>query len=271
MSGSKSYSPIHKFAAHANVSGMKAYRELEERARRDPDKFWGDLAHSELSWFSQPSTTLEWDPPRAKWFSQGRINACYNCVDLHLTNGRKGKTAILWEGEPGDERTITYEELHVLVSRFANALKHLGCSANDRAIIYMPMVPELAIALLACARLGVIHSVVFGGFSAEALRARIQDLDARIVITADGGWRRGKEVRLKSAVDEALEGLAHVRHVVVFQRTGSDINMKHGRDIWWHDAEVAATLNPATSGPCDAVELDSEHPLFVLYTSGTTG
>jgi acetyl-CoA synthetase len=157
------------------------------------------------------------------------------------------------------------------VSRFANTLKHLGLQTSDRVVIYMPMIPELAIALLACARLGIIHSVVFGGFSAEALRARIQDLDARLVITADGGWRRGKEVRLKSAVDEALEGLAHVRNVVVFRRTAEHVEMKHGRDIWWHDAEAAAATNPATAGDCEAVALDSEHPLFVLYTSGTTG
>lgn len=250
---------------------MEAYRELYERARQNPERFWGDLAHSELSWFSQPARTLEWDPPFAKWFSQGRINACYNCVDRHLTDGRKNKPAIVWEGEPGDQRTISYEQLHVLVSRFANALKHLGLRANDRAVIYMPMIPELAVAMLACARLGVIHSVVFGGFSAEALRARIQDLDARIVITADGGWRRGKEVRLKAAVDEALDGLAHVREVIVYRRTGSNIDLKPGRDIWWHDAEAAGVTDPATAVHCEPVELDAEHPLYVLYTSGTTG
>ncbi|MBV8898073.1 MAG: acetate--CoA ligase [Acidobacteriaceae bacterium] len=271
MSEVKTYIPDAEFASRANVSGMEAYRDLYERARANPERFWGDLAHAELAWFKQPSATLAWDPPFAKWFPEGRINACYNCVDRHLTNGRKTKPAILWEGEPGDQRTITYEQLHALVSRFANALKHLGLETGDRAIIYMPMVPELAIAVLACARLGIIHSVVFGGFSAEALRARIQDLDARVVITADGGWRRGKEVRLKAAVDEALDGLAHVRNVIVHQRTGSAIDMKHGRDLWWHDAESAAAANPATADTCEAVQLDAEHPLYVLYTSGTTG
>jgi acetyl-CoA synthetase len=271
MSEVKTYSPGADFASRANVSGIEAYRELYERARHDPEHFWGDLAQNELAWFCQPSMILEWDPPFAKWFSEGRINACYNCVDRHLREGRKSKPAILWEGEPGDQRTITYEQLHGLVSRFANALKHLGLKTGDRAIIYMPMIPELAIAVLACARLGVIHSVVFGGFSSEALRARIQDMDARVVITADGGWRRGKEVRLKSAVDEALEGSPHVRSVIVYRRTGSVIEMKHGRDVWWHDAEAAAATNPATAGHCEAVQLDSEHPLFVLYTSGTTG
>src|SRR5579884_12123 len=272
MSESKTYPPSHAFASRDNVSGMEAYREMYARARHDPGRFWGDLAHSELSWFTQPLKTLEWDPPFAKWFSGGRINACYNCVDRHLTDGRKAKPAILWEGEPaGDQRSITYEELHHLVTRFANALRHLGLRVNDRVIIYMPMIPELAVAMLACARLGIIHSVVFGGFSAEALRARIQDLDARLVITADGGWRRGKEVRLKAAVDEALEGLAHVRNVVVYRRTGSAIDMKNGRDIWWHDAEAAAASTPATTDPCEPAKLDAEHPLYVLYTSGTTG
>ena len=271
MSESTSYQPNNDFVSAANVSGMDAYRALYEQARTDPGKFWGDLAHSELSWFTQPSSTLIWDPPFAKWFAEGRINACYNCVDRHLTDGRKDKPAIIWEGEPGDQRIITYQQLHQLVSRFANALRHLGLGVSDRAVIYMPMVPELAVAVLACARLGVIHSVVFGGFSAEALRARVVDLDARVVITADGGWRRGKEVRLKPAVDEALEGLAHVSNVIVFRRTGSDIDMRHGRDIWWHDVEAAASVNPAVAGDCPAVQLDAEHPLFVLYTSGTTG
>jgi acetyl-CoA synthetase len=271
MSESKTYSPSPEFASRANVSGMDAYRALYDKARHDPAHFWEELAHSELTWFGQPSTVFEWDPPFAKWFSGGRINACYNCVDRHAEGPRKTKTAILWEGEPGEQRIITYGELQTLVSRFANALRHMGLRTNDRVVIYMPMVPELAIAVLACARLGVIHSVVFGGFSAEALRARIEDLDARLVITADGGWRRGKEVRLKAAVDEAIEGSPHVRDVIVCRRTGSDIDMRHGRDIWWHDAETAAATNPATTDPCPAVSLDAEQPLFVLYTSGTTG
>ena len=174
------------------------------KQRQTPERFWGDLATKELTWFRPFGRTLEWDPPHARWFVGGKINAAYNCVDRHLHTHRKTKPAIVWEGEPGDRRTLTYEDLHHEVCRFANTLIHLGCRLGDRAVIYMPMVPELPIAVLACARLGVTHSVVFGGFSAEALKLRIQDLEASVVITADGGWRRGKEVPLKGAVDEAL-------------------------------------------------------------------
>ena len=188
----------------------------------------------------------------------------YNCLDRHLAE-RGNKYAIIWEGEPGDERKITYRGLHKLVCQFANVLKERGYKAGDRAVIYMPMVPELPVAMLACARIGVTHSVVFGGFSAEALKARIQDLGATLVITADGGWRRGKEVPLKSAVDEALEECPDVKDVIVYQRTGSEIPMREGRDHWWHDLEKNA------GAECPAVPLDSEHPLFALYTSGTTG
>ena len=186
-------------------------------------------------------------------------------MDRHLSTDRRTKPALIWEGEPGDQRIITYEELHRLVCRFANVLKRLGHKSGDRAVIYMPMVPELAIAVLACARLGITHSVVFGGFSAEALKARIQDLDAVVVITADGGWRRGKEVRLKPAVDEALTDCPNVRNVLVHKRTGSAIPMQDRRDIWWQEAEKQETDS------CQAEQLDSEHPLYVLYTSGTTG
>ncbi|MGH9582405.1 MAG: AMP-binding protein, partial [Bryobacteraceae bacterium] len=201
MSEPKTYPPSEQFAAQANVNSMEAYRDLYDRARRDPRTFWGELAKNELSWFEPFSKTLEWDPPFAKWFTGGKINACYNCIDRHLSTPRKTKPALIWEGEPGDVRIITYEELHRLVSRFAAVLKRLGYRPGDRAVIYMPMIPELPVAMLACARLGITHSVVFGGFSAEALRARIQDLGAMFVVTADGGWRRGKEVRLKGTVD----------------------------------------------------------------------
>ncbi len=219
MSDLQSYAPGAEFVSRAQVKGMEGYRELYDRARRDPERFWRDLANSELTWFRPFSKTLEWDPPFAKWFTGGRINACYNCVDRHVRAGRGKKPALIWEGEPGDQRIITYEELQRLVSRFATVLKRLGYKAGDRAIIYMPMIPELPIAMLACARLGITHSVVFGGFSAEALKARIQDLNAWVVITADGGWRRGKEVRLKQAVDEAVEGCPDVRNVIVCRRT----------------------------------------------------
>ncbi len=265
MSESKTYPPSEQFAAQANVKSMEAYRDLYDRAQRDPETFWAGLAKSELAWFQPFAKTLEWNPPFAKWFTGGKLNVCYNCLDRHLQT-RASKPALIWEGEPGDSRIISYQELHTLVVRFANVLKGLGYKTGDRAIIYMPMIPELPIAMLACARLGIIHSVVFGGFSAEALKARIRDLDAMLVVTADGGWRRGREVRLKATVDEALNDCAQVRHSIVCRRTGSDIPMKAGRDLWWHDLDAREQ-----SESCDAAALDSEHPLYVLYTSGTTG
>ncbi|HXF11752.1 MAG TPA: acetate--CoA ligase [Terriglobales bacterium] len=274
MSESKTYTPPSEFASRAQVKSIEGYRELYDRARENPEKFWSELALEELSWFRPFSKGLEWDPPFAKWFTGGRINACYNCVDRHASGARRTKPAILWEGEPGDQRIITYEELHRLVSRFATVLKRRGYKSGDRAIIYMPMVPELPIAMLACARLGITHSVVFGGFSAEALKARILDLNAWVVITADGGWRRGKEVRLKDAVDEALLECPDVRDVIVYKRTGSAIPMKPGRDLWWHEQDEQLSDAPPLEHKaerCEAQDLDSEHPLYVLYTSGTTG
>jgi acetyl-CoA synthetase len=265
MSQSATYAPAPEFAANANVKGLEEYRALYERAAQRPEEFWGELAEKELFWFEKWSHVFEWDPPFAKWFAGGKINAAYNCLDRHLEMGRKDKVAILWEGEPGDQRAITYGELHRLVVRFASVLKSRGYKAGDRAILYMPMIPELPVAMLACARLGVTHSVVFGGFSAEALKARIQDLGATVVITADGGWRRGKEVKLKAAVDEALLECPDVRDVIVYRRTGSELPMKEGRDLWWHE------LDRTASDDCPAEQLDAEHPLYVLYTSGTTG
>ena len=266
MSQSAAYAPSSEFVRNAHVQGMEGYRALYERARQDPQSFWGELAERELHWFQKWNTVLDWsNPPFAKWFSGAKTNVSYNCIDRHLKGARRDKAAIIFEGEPGDRRTITYGELHSLVCRLANVLKSRGFKAGDRSIIYMPMIPEAAIAMLACARLGITHSVVFGGFSAEALKARIQDLDARLVITADGGWRRGKEVRLKPAVDEALEDCPNVRDVIVYRRTSSSIPMKEGRDHWWHE------LHEGVSDDCPAESLDSEHPLYVLYTSGTTG
>jgi acetyl-CoA synthetase len=268
MSNVTTYPPSNDFVKHAHVQGLEAYRALYERAKADPEKFWSDLAQQELAWFKPFTKGLEWNSPFAKWFTGGKINASYNCLDRHIEAGYGAKTAIVFEGEPGDERIISYRELHRLVCRFATALKQLGYKAGDRAIVYMPMIPELPIALLACARLGITHSVVFGGFSAEALKARTQDLDATLVITADAGWRRGKEVPLKGAVDESLEECPHVRHVIVCKRTGTSIPMKAGRDLWWHELDQKLD---ADAEKCPAEPLDSEHPLFVLYTSGTTG
>ena len=244
---------------------MEGYRALYDAALNDPDAFWADVAEREIHWFEKWSKVTEWNPPSVQWFVGAKTNVSYNCLDRHLTTARKNKVAFLWEGEPGEQRAITYQELHRLVVRFASVLKSRGFKQGDRAIIYMPMIPELPIAMLACTRLGIVHSVVFGGFSAEALKARIQDLGATLVITADGGYRRGKEIKLKPAVDEALDDCPEVRDCIVYRRTGSDTPMKDGRDLWWH------TLDETATEDCPAVPLDSEHPLYVLYTSGTTG
>src|SRR5437868_11704176 len=248
MSTSNVYPPSAEFVSRANVQGMEGYRELYRRAAEKPEEFWGELAEKELFWFRKWSHTFEWNPPFAEWFVGGKTNVSYNCLDRHLATHRTNKVAILWEGEPGDQRQISYQELHRLVCRFANVLKGRGLKAGDRAIIYMGMVPELPIALLACARLGVTHSVVFGGFSAEALKARIQDLQAEAVITCDGAWRRGKEVRLKDAADESLTDCPSVKNVIVYRRTGEEIAMQEGREHRWHD------LNTGGSDVCPAEE-----------------
>jgi acetyl-CoA synthetase len=265
MTEASVYQPSAEFAKHARVKGIEGYRELYQKALDHPEEFWGELAAEELFWYEKWSHVFEWKPPFVKWFVGGKTNASYNCLDRHLGTPRRNKVAIVWEGEPGDHRLISYQELHRLVCRFANVLKGRGLKTGDRAIIYMGMVPELPIAMLACARLGVIHSVVFGGFSAEALKTRIQDLGAQVVVTADGAWRRGKEVRLKDAVDEAVADCPSVRDVIVLRRTGGRVSMQPGRDHWWHDLEEGISEN------CPAQALDSEHPLYVLYTSGTTG
>jgi len=269
MSTTALYEPSASFSSKAHVKNIEEYRELFRQARQDPDAFWADVATREIHWFQKWTEVLKWEPPNAQWFVGAKTNVSYNCLDRHVHSHRKNKVAILWEGEPGEERAITYQELLRLVSRFANVLKSRGYKAGDRAILYMPMIPELPVAMLACARLGIIHSVVFGGFSAEALKARILDLGATVVITSDGGYRRGKEVKLKIAVDEAVVECPAVRDVICYKRTGSETVMQAGRDSWWHDLDAALTGPEAEH--CPAVHLDSEHPLFVLYTSGTTG
>ncbi len=263
---SELYSPSEQFKSKANVSGMEAYKALFDQAKKNSEGFWADLAEEHIHWFKRWDTTLDSsDAPHYKWFVGGKTNMAYNCLDRHLETWRKNRAAIIWEGEPGDQQILTYQELARRVRKFANVLKDLGYQAGDRAIIYMPMIPELPIAMLACARLGVIHSVVFGGFSAEALKTRILDLDATLVITADGGYRRGKTVPLKGAVDDALKDCPGVQHSIVYRRTGDEITMAEGRD---HDWEV---LEKDASEDCPPAELDAEHPLYVLYTSGTTG
>ncbi|MBA4187476.1 MAG: acetate--CoA ligase [Planctomycetaceae bacterium] len=258
------FPPSADFVA-ASLVDAKERDRLAEWAKRDPDAFWAEQAKS-LHWTKPWTQVLDWsNAPHAKWFVGGQLNASENCLDRHLTGPRKNKAAIIFEGEPGDTRTLTYQQLHREVCKFANALKLLGVGKGDRVTIYMPMVPEAAIAMLACARIGAMHSVVFGGFSADAVADRNNDAKSKIIITADGGWRRGKVVPLKANVDAALEKSPTVEKCIVLNRCNTAVEMKHGRDLWWHD------LMAAGSQHCPAEPLDSEHPLFILYTSGSTG
>ncbi len=261
---SRTFPPDEEFAAQAHLSSMAQYREMYARSVEDPEAFWGEIA-SELHWYTRPQKVLEWKPPHARWFLGGTTNLSYNCLDRHLSTARRNKAAIVWEGEPGDTRTLTYHQLHREVCRFANVLKKLGVRAGDRVAIYMGMVPEIAIALLACARIGATHTVIFGGFAAEAVRDRVNDARATLIVTCDGAWRRGQVVPLKQIVDAAVTQCPSVRHVVVCKRTGERVNMEPGRDHYWHE------VVDAVSAECHATPVDSEHPLFILYTSGSTG
>ena len=264
MQESRLFPPSEEFLNGCEINSMEAYQELYDRAAADPVKFWGDLAKEELHWFQDFDQTLEWKEPYAQWFLGGTTNVSYNCLDRNLeTNG--DKIAIIWEGEPGDIRTFTYKELHSEVCRLANAFKKAGVEKGDVVSIYMPMVPELAFAMLACARIGAVHSVIFAGFSAESIADRNNDASAKIQLTADGGYRRGKVLALKSIVDEALEKSPTVETCLVLNRTDSEVSMKEGRDIWWHE------LLESVDDNCPAEPLDSESPLFILYTSGSTG
>lgn len=256
-----SYPPAPEFAEQANAT-VELYREAEN----DRLAFWGKQAER-LSWDTPFTEVLDWsDAPFAKWFVGGKINVAYNCVDRHVEAGNGDRVAIHWEGEPvGDSRTLTYAELKDEVCKAANALTDLGLTAGDRVAIYMPMVPEAIVAMLACARLGVMHSVVFAGFSSSALRARIEDAEAKLVITTDGQYRRGKAASLKNAVDEAVEGQDSIEHVLVVRRTGIDVDWTDGRDLWWHETVDGASTEHTPEA------FDAEHPLFLLYTSGTTG
>src|SRR5215218_5154183 len=259
------FPPPPEFAARAHVKSLEELEALRREASEAPEAFWARVAEAELHWFRKWDAVLKWEPPHAEWFVGGKINAAYNCLDRHLQTWRRNKAAIVWEGEPGEQRTLTYGQLHREVSRFANVLKRAGVAKGDRVALYMPLVPELAVAMLACARIGATHSVIFGGFASQALIDRINDAGCKLVVTADGGYRRGAEVRLKEIVDEALKKTPTVKGCIVLRRTGSRIHMEMGRDYWWHEVVQAVPEE------CPAEELDSEHPLYILYTSGTTG
>ncbi len=263
----RSFKPSSDFTREANWNKRTTseYRKLGEK---NPTKFWAKMAKENVDWFTPWKKVLDWKPPFAKWFVGAKTNVSYNCLDRHLEGPnawRKNKAAIIWEGEPGDTRVITYSELHKEVCRFANVLKSQGVKKGDRVCLYMPMIPELAIAMLACTRIGAPHSIVFGGFSSEALSDRINDAEAKLVVTADGGYRKGAAFGLKELVDAALLKSPCVEKVVVVERTKQTVGMKSGRDLWWHEVMEDA------SSHCPPAKLDAEHPLFILYTSGTTG
>jgi acetyl-CoA synthetase len=260
------FPPSAEFSQKATIKGLEAYQQLYDRAQADPQKFWADLATQELHWFQPWDTVLDWsNPPFAQWFVNGKTNLSYNCLDRHLET-RPDKPAIVWEGEPGDSLTLTYARLHQQVCKFANVLKQLGVKKGDVVGLYMPMIPEAAIAMLACTRIGAPHTVVFGGFSAEALRDRLIDGQVKVVVTADGGWRKDAIVPLKTQVDKALSHPnVPVEKVLVVKRTAQEIVMKDGQDFWWHDLETEASTE------CPAEPMDSEDLLFILYTSGSTG
>src|SRR3954470_14208643 len=258
------FKPSRPFAREARIGSFEEYQRLHRESIAKPDKFWAREAR-ELTWQTPWKKVLEWKAPFAKWFIGGKLNICENCVDRHLLTHRRNKAAIIWEGEPGEIRTLTYQQLHYEVCRFANVLKRNKIGKGDRVIIYLPTIPEAAIAMLGCARIGAVHSVVFGGFSSDSIRDRIADSGATAVITADGSYRRGGIVPLKKNVDDALSGKTTIQRVIVFRRAGNDIHMEEGRDVWWHRELEYVDAN------CAPVALDSEHPLYILYTSGSTG
>ena len=256
----RTFPPPDAFRRRAHVKDAGVY----ERARADREGYWAEWAR-QLEWIRPWDRVLEWQPPHAKWFVGGKLNVSANCLDRHVRGAKRDKVALHWEGEPGDIRRITYGELHAEVNRCANALKQLGVARGDRVAIYMPMVPEVAVAMLACARIGAPHTVVFGGFSAESLRDRITDAQAKVLVTADGGYRRGTVVPLKQNADEAVKDCPSIKRVIVLKRVGNDIPMTAGRDVWWHD------VVPQAAAQCEPEAMDAEDPLYILYTSGTTG
>lgn len=262
------FEPTQEFRSKAHISSLEQYEEMYRRSVEEPERFWAEAA-SELEWFAPWTRVLE--PGRngsgfgAKWFNGGKLNLSHNCVDRHAKGARRNKVALLWEGEPGEVRKLTYADLHAEVQRFANLLKGLGIRKGDRVAIYMGMCPELAIALLACARIGAVHSVIFGGFAAHAIVDRVNDSACVAVVTQDTSFRRGTEIHLKKIVDEALTQCPTVKNVVVYRRSGTAVKMKEGRDHWWDESMLAAEKE------CPAEWMDAEDPLYLLYTSSTPG
>src|SRR5687768_3266573 len=264
QSENRKFPPSAEFARQAHVQSLEQYERLWKRSIDDPEGSWGEIA-KELHWFKPWSQVLEWKLPDAKWFVGATTNISYNCLDRIVEMERGAHTAILWEGEPGEIRKLSYQQLLDDVCQFANALKSMGIKKGDRITIYMPMVPEAVVAMLACARIGAPHSVIFGGFSPTAIVDRVEDAESHVIITADIGYRRGKPVPLKVNVDEACRSTSLVKKVIVFQRGDGQVEMTAGRDVWWHDAIKGQ------SASCPAEPLDSEHMLYLLYTSGSTG
>ncbi|MBF0274760.1 MAG: acetate--CoA ligase [Nitrospinae bacterium] len=263
------FPPPEEISANAHIKSIADYEDLYEKSIADPEAFWSDEAEKRLSWFKKWDKTLEWDfhKPEIKWFSGGKLNVCHNCIDKHLNSPTRNKAAIIWEGDNGEYRSYTYQQLFYEVNRFANVLKKHGIKKGDVVTIYLPMIPELAFAMLACTRIGAIHSIIFGGFSANAIRDRVHDSESCMVITADMGVRGGKSIPLKDTVDTALEESPTVKKVIVVERTGEKVNFVEGRDFWWHEEINSEDIN----AKCSAEEMNSEDPLFILYTSGSTG
>jgi acetyl-CoA synthetase len=259
------FPPPQEFSAQARIGSMDDYQAIYDRAKSDPEGFWDEEAKQNLHWFEPYTSVMEGNSTDINWFVGGKTNISYNCLDANIAAGNGERTAIIWEGEPGDQRTLTYNELHRDVCKFANVLTGLGVGVGDVVSIYMPMTPEIAVAMLACVRIGAIHSVIFAGFSAEAIADRNNDASAKVQLTSDGLWRRGKCIPLKETVDKALEKSPTVEHCIVLKRCENDVSMKEGRDHWWHD------LFDAASEDCPATPLDSETSSFILYTSGSTG
>ncbi len=269
LSEKRTFAPSKEFSKNAHVKDMKEYEKLYKQSVDSPEKFWGEMAEKNLTWFKKWDKVLDYDftKPYIKWFSGGKMNASYNCIDRHLTSATRNKAAIIWEADDGSYKSYTYQQVAYEVNRFANVLKKQGVKKGDRVTLYLPMIPELAFSMLACARIGAIHCIVFGGFSSQALRDRINDSGSTVLVTADEGVRGGRKVPLKANVDTALQESPSVKKVIVVKRSAGDIDMEPGRDFWWHEEMTAKDI----SNTCEPEQMDAEDPLFILYTSGSTG